>query len=446
MKKTFLLALLAALTFSAFGQMPDTAFVIMRQDTGVFERQQFFDRYDWVIGSKQPIRSLFKINMGEEGPPVSLLHLSYERKIAPAFSVQAGIGLGVQSGSDFNKVDTISIIGTDTFQVYQGYSLLSLRYSLEAKWYHNMARRIRDGRGADNMTGNYFALETAYINARNQVSGEATGFGYDQMQIALRYGLQRRLFRYGFANISYGVGARATWQGAAQQPRWDVFVNTRVGIGLALAQPNRRLPKSDRCEVLRCFREDQRMWKWDLFNLLRVSDFQNMRAGLALAREQKWGDSHWSWEVLANVKAERYKTEYRRYGTDNRSLNVGLRAHTRWYFNQKKSIAGGFSGNNLSGVYFAAGLEGRYTRGRDEFLEQRPEAGSYKIKDFSRYSVGPSGAFGFQTRIFERGFLDCQMAPTFFSTLEEGNRDGNPYRGTSFEVSSDLQFRIGLVF
>ncbi len=446
MKKTFFLALLATIVFSAFGQTPDTSFVTIRQDTSAFERQQFSDHYDWVIRSKQPIRSLFKINMSEDGPPASLLHLSYERKIAPAFSLQAGIGLGVQTGVDFNKVDTISIVGTDTFQLYQGYSNLSLRYSLEAKWYHNMARHIREGRGADNMTGNYFALETAYANARNQVSGEATGFGYDQVQVALRYGLQRRLFRYGFANISYGVGARATWQGAAVQPRWDVFVNTRVGIGLALARPNRPMPKLDRCEVLRCFREDQRMWKWDLLNLLRVSDLQFMRANLSLAREQKWGDSHWSWEVLANVKAARYKSEDPRYGADDCSLTAGLRAQTRWYFNQKRRIARGLSGNNLSGMYFAAGLEGRYTRGRSEFNKQRPEAGSYKIKDFSKYELGPRGVFGFQIRVFERGFIDCQIGPTFFSTLEEGNRDGDPYRGASFNIDSDIQFRIGLVF
>lgn len=446
MKKTLLLFVFLGIGTSIFSQIPDTAFVTMRQDTGAFEPQQFSNHYDWVIGSKQAIRSLFKVNPIDVGPPVSLLNLSYERKISPAFSLQAGAGFGIQTGSDFNKVDTFSVIGTDTFFAYPSYSYWSLHYSLEAKWYYNMARRIREGRSADNMTGNYFALETSYANVRNQLKGEASGFGYDQALVALRYGLQRRLFRYGFVNISYGVGARATWKENTQRPQWDAFISTRLGIGLALAQPNRPLPKSDRCEVLRCFREDHQMWKWELLDLLRITDFQNMNADLSLAREQKWGDSHWSWEILGDLTAKRHKLQAPYLGVDDRSWSAGFRAQTRWYFNQQKRIARGISGNNLSGMYFAAGFKGRYTQGREAYSKQLSHPGSYKTRDYRLSQLGPCAAFGFQIRIFERGYIDWQLSPTFFRTVEQGDRDGKLYKSTIGELDFDTRLRIGLIF
>lgn len=153
------------------------------------------------------------------------LHLAYERKLhRPAWSILAEV--------------SPAILRT---QVYTGYSSdveyrwgVNVRAQLAGRYYYNLERRIRQGRGAGNFSANYFSLalgtgigrytDTPFI--REVQHGQSI-----QLDGALLYGIQRRLGKYGFVDVNAGVVSLFTGYNRGIQPGGSL----RIGLALGAA-------------------------------------------------------------------------------------------------------------------------------------------------------------------------------------------------------------------
>lgn len=415
---------------SAFCQTPDSVFITVGQDTGRLEQQRFVSPYDEVFGINEPTRWLFKWNaasflpalgfnpVGNESISNEGLQIDAEYKISPAFSLNVSYGLG------FRLRDGLSFGDENTFYAH--------RFRVEPRWYFAMPKRIREGRGANNLSGNYFGLELEQESRINDDTYRAA---------SVRFGIQRRLFRYGYFDMSYGVGVRDFPQTVYGNAATQFFADARLGVGLALASPGRRSAKNiGQCDVLQCFREEKRMWKIDLYNLLRVARTDLIRSSLRLAMEQKIGESPFS--VGAQIQFDGSYSDFQNsYSAVSKahSLGYGALLQGRYYYSMKRRIATGKSGNNLSGAYLAWQID---------YKKSRTTATGRTIDDYTSEltQAGTGPLWGIQHRIFNHGFIDFNVGAGAGNERSSTKTNIETVRTTDLQLHFLGNLSIGLAF
>ncbi|QNE41374.1 hypothetical protein F1C16_18335 [Hymenobacter sp. NBH84] len=164
------------------------------------------------------------------------IHLAYERKLyRPAWSALAELSPAVMQ----YRRPSSSSGGSEIKQSF------AVRAQLAGRYYYNLERRIRQGRGAGNFSANYFSL--------------ALGSSFDRFsdlpyylrtlsarrlhaEAALLYGIQRRWGHYGFIDFNAGVGRLLTEE--LNYQKWQMTGSLRVGLVLGAA-PAHYAPSSD---------------------------------------------------------------------------------------------------------------------------------------------------------------------------------------------------------
>ena len=445
MKKIFLFLLLFSCGMTLAGQTSDTTFISISQEDAPLERQRLLDRYDEVFSSLEPTRWLFKLNLlAFSGTNNDVVRASAEVKVVPAISLHGSYGFGYGQSL------------TNEFTFWN--TLVSHRLGLEPRWYYAMPRRIRQGKSANNMSGSYLGLEAVYIRAKfgPRQFGEPAVFE-KQRSLALRYGLQRRLFRYGFLDIGFGIGIlqkRRSDAPALAQNTWTPFANSQIGLGLALARPKTTSTVGGYCDVLRCFREERQMWKIDLYNLIRVNDLDNYRGLLSIAYERKLGRLPLSLEVQGEWSARHFYDLYNSGANPHEytgnSNTYGGSLQSRYYYTQRRRIAKGKSGNNLSGLY--VGAQFRWVEGRGGSQGyQCGVVGCFSTDDRgTNQSTGGGLLCGIQHRLFKHGFIDCQVVGSQEWVQSEYTQIhlGRTFTTNSTEENFNLalKLRAGLAF
>jgi Protein of unknown function (DUF3575) len=119
----------------------------------------------------------------------------YERKLGQSsFSLNTGVTLN--------------------YTKYSNYKGKGIGFILEPRYYYNLKKRIRKGKSANNLSGNYFSL---LVNAKYNISiteGKSIIAGdtitrfesfRNAYEIEPRWGMQRRLFKNGFLDISLAL-------------------------------------------------------------------------------------------------------------------------------------------------------------------------------------------------------------------------------------------------
>lgn len=437
MKKATLLATLALAVFSAFGQTPDTTYTTIGQTSEAFEKTRFIDRYEQIFRTQQPTRWLFKINPLEIDETAAA-NLSVEYKLSPSFSLNASYAItgGYQPDNNFTAGGTIT----------------TQRYGIETRWYYAMKERIAKGLNANNMSGNYIALEASRRKTHLKEGPINLHFSNgEQTALALRFGLQRRLFRYGFMDLSYGLGASKNTSAILKNENsWQFFANSRIALGFALATPNRKLAsKSDFCDVLRCFSEERRMWKIDLYNLFRFErPNDQLKVQLTTALEQKLGDSPFSVQIeggLGYQQARGYSLQNQDVSSESWQGNGNLQA--RYYFNQQRRIARGKSGNNLNGLYLGVRSGIEYRQGSAQGWLNGIAGPVYLNNDVRSITSNHALISGFQYRLFEHGFVDWQLGCGYGQTRSDVTPDNQPaFKENRQGLDLSIQFRLGLAF
>lgn len=385
----FCLLLLAGwLAFPALAQK-DTAYITTRQETGLMAPQVLLSDYDRAFGTTVPARWMFKTDVANTLKTASntiALNLGVEYKLNPALS--AGLDYQYASGIRINPEA-------------RHYSAKYHYISGNLRWYYDMKRRIAAGKSASNFSGNYIALESNWappVSFMRTKYKSSAGFG-------VKFGLQRRLLRYGYFDISYGVNASHTPVSTNSKARWNISTQPKIALGFAIFKGNKGQEGnlSTACEVLKCFREERRMFKIDLYNLLNVTSvpgtYKEIKFNPTFDYEQKLGSLPFSVELGYSLAVSRSKIDY--YFVNN-ITHTGA-AELRWYFLQRRNILQGKAGNNLSGLF--AGIHSDYEIGN-----------SWSNQDQARYGLVTQytqpalyGIVGIQQRIFDRGFVQIKL-------------------------------------
>ncbi|SET52250.1 hypothetical protein [Hymenobacter actinosclerus] len=123
------------------------------------------------------------------------VHVAYERKLTTALAVQAELSPAVARYRPDN--------GTPA-------RALGARVQLMGRYYYNLERRIRKGKSRGSFVGNYVALAVGSKLGRHTYETPFYFLPLDAnrgaaVDVALLYGLQRRLGRRGFIDANFGL-------------------------------------------------------------------------------------------------------------------------------------------------------------------------------------------------------------------------------------------------
>ncbi len=384
-KKQLSICFLLAIQCHLFAQR-DTSYQTIRQEDGEYIAPIIETPSDRLFRTQVPSKWMFKFN------PVSLLNLGdddrqlgAEYKISPAFSMGAYYGIGV------------------------GYYGLNGRFfasslAVEGRWYHDMKKRIDAGRSADNFGGRYLALEGRMVSA--SLAEES----WNDARFSLRYGLQQRFMRLGYFDISIGAGISKRFSTLNSGTTFGT--DQRVSIGLAAFLPRLRTatPGSNLCEVLRCQDEQYRMLKINAFDFFAFQSngsdyFFALRPNIAY--EHKIGRSPFAVELdlAARYQRGRYASI-----SDIRFASAYWNAtgEVKWYYNMRKRILNGRSGNNLSGAFVGLQLD-RNNLIKSAVNLSSDGAGIWDSNVVTGDYWAGNLVWGVQQRVLERGFIQFKI-------------------------------------
>jgi len=387
MKHLFLIILGCFVAGFAHSQN-DTTYISTGSEQALMEQTKLQDAYDEIYGRRQQTRWAFKYTPVFNGD-VHLLSGGAELKLGPAFSLNA------QVQSSFLDVDIFEA-SSSSWAWGAGADLYGNRYSLEARWYYNMARRVKAGLHANNLSGNYVGLEGTLYRGHEILRNSPK-----LNSLSARMGMQRRFLRHVFFDLSAGV----EWlQFRSEGFKNDYLaISPRFSAGFLIGDTKRQNLQNTEatCTILRCFQEDRHLLKVDVINLFKMPNPWQMSGKIGVTYEQKIGESPFS--VGLRGETELLAT---RFGSVDNSFLLNLRDFTlglegRHYFLMKRRLARGLSGNNLNGLYYS--LQGDFRHSR-----LQPEKGGIVILTNSWM---PSARLGFQHRLFTHGFIDLNIGP-----------------------------------
>jgi hypothetical protein len=429
----------------------DTTFIRVEQTDESLDKPVFTDRYDYFYGTKNPSNSLFKVHFIRNTQPNFItLNLGFEKKLLPAFSVQGNYGLGIHTATDYRRVaGVITFPGSeDTTVVYGTNTSLMQRVGVDARWYFNLNKRIKKGWSADNFNGNYLALSGIYSHSVATLGGERDR-DLRNANVELRFGIQRRLTRYLFLDLSYGIGGVQTYNetdaGSFEADKLNIYSAPRVTLGMGLAGPDTKQEEQKAyCDVFRCFREENKIFKINLARLF-FSNFSSdgFNTGIDFAHEQRIGSGYFSWEAAISAGGGTNYASNPTARVNNEHWNAGLDFSVKHYYSKRKRIAAGKEANNLSGYFwgFLAGIRHEYL---DEEIQLQKSAVQFERydQDFLRGGI----FWGLQKRLFQNGFIELQLrlmqragTQTDYVT---GQKIAKDFTSTDF----DTLLRIGFAF
>ncbi|MDQ1088266.1 hypothetical protein [Siphonobacter sp. SORGH_AS_1065] len=424
MKKSLLVLLLSGLTHTLYAQNDSTYVQYSTDiDTSFVEKKRLLDTYGDVFQSQVTAKSIFKIVVplatAKYGfPPLMLIpdgfeyrtlqrvgfiRLAYERKLSPAWSINAELAIPSAVGS---------------------YLVSSLRFMIQPRWYYRMNERIRMGKSVNNVSENYIglSLESSFRFMLTKSINDP-GLGYSNQDIAVVYGIQRRFKKRGLIDFSVLGGLNFNRYKDNFNPnfynsgRYNWFIETRTLLGLGFTKYSQKT--SSNCEILSCFEPIRSLWKLDLNNPIRFSSDDNYLR-TSLAYERKLSSSPFSFQLEGSVYGRSF--QFRSKYVDPEELNqsqvasrvgqVSLALESRYYYNMNKRIRRGKQSDNLSGNFLTMGYM------REKFWSKvNGTSNVAKISELEHY-VSISGgndtygdaylAWGAQRRLFTNGFLELK--------------------------------------
>ena len=271
----------------------------------------------------------------------------YEHHVDKGFSLSGGIGFKMKNANAYNKI--------------QLYGLL------ESRWYYNMLKRVKAGKAKMNLSGNYIAIGTEYKLEFSEYDfsldpNDVTRNVYSSiMSIYTKWGLQRRFLKDGYVDFGVNTGIDFYLDGE-RTPRY--LISTYINAGFVIANDKETiiLNKDKLCSVLRCYASDRFLLKANLigvFSVGIVNEELSYSFNPQIAAEFKIGTSPFSLnaEVRINSRYGNYL-----YSNNNSYFGIYSGLEGRWYYNLKKRMLKGKTGNGLSANYIATGISNNFRK------------------------------------------------------------------------------------
>lgn len=278
--------------------------------------------------------------------------IGIEKRIAPSFTLNLKV--------DQNIYDDVSGDRTSG----------GISTSLESRWYYRLNKRVRINKVARNMSDNYFAFGLDYTRLFKNKDLDHWAFtDYNYLTLFLKWGLQRRFLKYGHADVGIKIGAT---NAIGDFYSTELAFATYVDLGLAFTKDRYKLDREKLCPVMKCYESTNHILKSNLSNLFNINinrHYLGISISPHIAFERKIGDAPFSFntEIQARYGYSKYK------GNDevlysNWNWNAEIMLEGRWYYNLKRRILKGKTGNGLSANYVALG--GSYKYERAEYYDQ----------------------------------------------------------------------------
>ncbi|TAG22329.1 MAG: hypothetical protein EAZ32_03265 [Cytophagia bacterium] len=364
------------------------------QESGTLKEQRFIDRYDYVFMTKEPTKWMLKAGYSSGGT-MSGQFVQYENKLSPSFSV----GLGAYFERSINS----GFFG-------------------EIRWYYEMKKRIAENKSANNFSGNYFGFFSAYNTTNQQIINLYQSHPVGARQsFEIRWGLQRRFFNHGFADLGISLGGISSQKLDYNYPVTAVLnsgikanfflqTNWRMGVAWGDFKPSKNIPT---CEILRCYDTQKDLLKiaWPSITL----GFNQFNLNMSIAYEHKLGKTPFSLNLQTDFRINGFVMNDINFVVQNNPtqtekgniLSVNSRLSNtlqpRFYLNHRRRLLEGKEG--LWGWYLAASLSHIYSNSSMKFNSSYQDNRTY-----SYLTLGPTA--GFQQKIFKHGYLDFNATMT----------------------------------
>ncbi len=397
--KKFILSLSILFLFQSVYAQDDVK-VTLTEEIDTLVKQRFIDRYENVFMTKVQTRHMFKIGLSQYFQPIPLsliddqvlanasLTFGYEYKFLPAFSI------ALSSHIPFYVTELAS-----------KYRLKNMVGDAQLRWYFNMRKRIKDGKSANNFSGNYLALNyttvgTAYMGKNSPTAG-------------LKLGFQRRFFNSGFmdfnlafqqTDLSFRYGVSSQWS-----------ITSQASFGFAFGDW-KKAGKRPWCDVLLC---DAHLTSQFKIKLPEITVGNNLnRAKFGIAYERKLGYSPFSvnfqYDVNLNSGLSYSKDKpyfyylFNRFGSDQtKEISQYFTIQPRYYYLQKRQQRNGTGGNGMSGFYIGINTEYYRYSGRHNVQN------ILRTENILQNTLYAGLLAGFQQRLFRHGFLDFNTSYNF---------------------------------
>ncbi|TDE14808.1 hypothetical protein [Dyadobacter psychrotolerans] len=405
MKKAGLLILLMCFVRMLAAQ--DSTSISYSEQKDSLAPQLVVDKYEKIFMTMVPTRHMFKVGLSQYYQALffpliqdgiittTSLHLGYEVKVLPSFSLAL-------SGHLPFYAQTFPLKSALNYTVVDA----------QLRWFVDMKKRIRSGTGVNNFSGNYLALNYT-----------ATGFAdyfNKNPSFGVKAGFQRRVLNSGFMDFAMAMQQRENFYYGLFYG-WTISTQATVGFAIGDWKKTKVGPL---CDFLLCDPLLNSQWK---LRLPEISFGFRVRKGKAgIAYEKKIGSSPFSlnyqFDIGVNstwnyMDTDRYSPE----SIENRyrlaistELDASLSIQPRYYLLQNRQRRNGRSGNGLSGLY--AGIHTEYNdyRGRHNIdITGRNDL----VLHNKTLKAGPMA--GFQQRLFQKGYLDFNAS----YNLEKRYRD-----------------------
>ncbi len=382
---------------------------------------------DYLLGPKVPARWVWYLGQNVQAStgqpqfdvsnPNNSISAGFSYKIAPA------IAFGLTISSEYDE------------EHWTRHPDLSIDVELHQRWYFDMPKRIQEGRGSYNFSGQYLELNELVAFINNSSQHNYRYFYYPRIQ--LRYGIQHQFRQHTLLDVSMGL--------SYQFPTPRSVLNVTVleftpNFRMVTALFRNTTPTIRQQNVRPRFHEQQRMLKLDLLGILRSRRVNSREEGYFLnftaisphvAFEQKWGNLPISTELGTRISWAKFKSNF----VEQRDGENAYSLETRWFYNKIKKTAVGKAGNNLSGPFVALHHQYEWRRRNTGISSIQP---GRRLLEYHRTYL----LWGYQQRFFKRGFAQLKLgAGRVAYRLTAGELSG---KGAEYQLYSEV--RVGLAF
>jgi hypothetical protein len=431
MRVARILIAILLLTGSVFAQDSTQISYSEIQDTMV--KQRFIDRYENVFMTKVPTRHMFKVGISQYNGG----------ETRPLFQEKPFYDLALQIGYEFKFLPAFSIALSGHIPNYGTSSTIKRSWSNtlldgQLRWYFDMKRRIRNGKSANNFSGNYIALNYYRFGTINQ--DPQTKF---DTKIGLRFGIQRRFFNSGYLDFSMGLHQENPWFHYGLLYNWTFSTQTSLGFAFGDWKKAKDIPI---CDVFLCEQNIEKQWKVRLPELSFGYYLNRIRAGVAYEQRFKQSPLTFNFQIDAAISkgynyftynelypSSKINTSFRSLMALSREAFITFSIQPRYYYLQKQQQRRGKSSNGMSSLYAGLNLENNFYLGKHGYFTGIPTERPARFNQNTLH-IGPM--LGFQQRVFKNGYIDLNTSYNykreFYSSENSFGFRGNLSVGLAF--------------
>jgi hypothetical protein len=183
------------------------------------------DKQMWKINGLGAIRITQGYGSNGKVSSASLIpNIAFEQKLGNLpLSVEVSTSLTLNAGR-YNQ--RYSPNNNSTLKIQR----LSNLANLEFRWYHNQTRRIATGKGGNNLSGPFMAVNADYRYDLGQakINGTKTQNTIHQASYNLLWGYQLRIYKHGYAQFRVGSGVNNVLF-ENQRREWNWVTDFKVG-------------------------------------------------------------------------------------------------------------------------------------------------------------------------------------------------------------------------